>query len=117
MPALLQNDSYWGRWQAEYDLYDAQLMRDGQTRPCEVLHIFARDASDPKIVTLRFNQVIHAPAGLILFQQMLSSFFQVNNGLLLNASLTSSDAIGNTFKELSRVGGLCLMITEALNTA
>jgi hypothetical protein len=104
VPALLQNESYWGDNKAEYDLYDTQLVRDGQTRQCEVLHIFARDLSDPKIVTLRFNQIIHAPAGLILYQQMHSSFFQVDNGLLLNASFTSSDAVGNTFKELSRVG-------------
>jgi hypothetical protein len=115
-PALLQNETYWAGGKAEYDFYDAQLMRDGQARPCEVLHIFVREPSDliprgkpdeahPRetIKVIKFNQIIHAPAGLVLYQQMHSSFFRIDNGMLIDASLTSSDSVGNTFKEITRV--------------
>jgi len=42
-PAFLQNDSYWGDGKAEFNLYDAQIVREGQPRPCEVLHILVRE--------------------------------------------------------------------------
>ena len=47
-PAFLQNDSYWANGKAEFDIYDAQIVREGQARPCEVLHILVREAFDPK---------------------------------------------------------------------
>src|SRR4051812_29305376 len=47
-PMLLQNDSYWGDGKAEFNLYDAQIMRDGAARPGEVLHVLVREPTDPK---------------------------------------------------------------------
>ena len=47
-PAFLQNDSYWGDGKAEFNFYDAKIVREGQARPCEVLHILVREPFDPK---------------------------------------------------------------------
>ncbi|HSV61904.1 MAG TPA: hypothetical protein VLH83_01050 [Chthoniobacterales bacterium] len=114
-PAFLQNNSYWGDGKAEFNIYDAQIVREGAPRPCEVLHIFVREAFDPKqlvkpnnvsqpdaVQVLRLNQILHVPMGLSVHQQMHSSFWRVDNAQLLKFSLTSSDSIGNTYKEARR---------------
>jgi len=111
-PLLLQNDSYWGDGKAEFNIYDAQNARDGAPRPCEVLHILVRESMDPKqfvrpdnpnqagaVPVLKLNQILHLPIGLYVHQQMHSSFWRVDNAQLLKFSLTSSDSIGNTYKE------------------
>src|SRR5881394_1106212 len=85
-PALLQNNSYWGDGKAEYNIYDAQIVRDGVSHSGEVLHILVREAFDPQqfvkqdapsadaIAVLKLNQIIHISAGLALFQQMHSTY-------------------------------------------
>jgi hypothetical protein len=111
-PALIQNNSYWGDGKAEFNIYDAQIVREGAPRPCEVLHIFVRESFDPKqfvksdkpnqpdaIAVLKLNQIVHLPMGLSITQQMHSSFWRVDNAQLLKFSLTSSDSVGNTYKE------------------
>jgi hypothetical protein len=114
-PVLLQNDSYWADGKAEFNIYDAQITREGAPRPCEVLHILMREPMDPKqfvkpdnpnlpgaVAVLKLNQVLPVPTGLYLQQQMHSNFWRVDNGQLLKFSLTSSDSIGNTYKEARR---------------
>ena len=116
-PALLQNNSYWGDGKAEFDIYDAQIVRYGQPRQCEVLHILVREPFDSKqfvkpddlkrpdtIAVLKFNQVLHVPTGLYVYQQMHSNFWRVDNAQLMKFSLTSNDSCGNTFKEARRAG-------------
>ncbi|MEP6936640.1 MAG: hypothetical protein ABI871_01080, partial [Chthoniobacterales bacterium] len=115
--ALLQNNSYWGDGKAEFDIYEAQIARYGQPRPCEVLHILVREPFDPKqlvkpddwkrpgtIAVLKLNQILHVPTGLYVYQQMHSNFWRVDNGQLMKFSLTSNDSCGNTFKEALRAG-------------
>jgi hypothetical protein len=117
VPTLLQNNSYWGDGKAEFDIYDAQIARYGQPRPCEVLHILVREPFDPKqmvkpddwqkpgtIAVLKLNQILHVPTGIYVYQQMHSNFWLVNDGRLAKFSLTSSDSCGNTFKEARRTG-------------
>ena len=116
-PALIQNISYWGDGKAEFDIYDAQLVREGAPRPCEVLHILVREPFDPKqlvksdktnqpdaVSVLKLNQILHVPTGLFVYQQMYSSFWRVDNAQLLKFSFTSNDSIGNTYKEARREG-------------
>jgi hypothetical protein len=116
-PALLQNSSYWGDGKAEFNIYDAQIVRYGQPRPCEVLHILVREPFDPKqfvkpegqsrpdaIQVLKLNQILHVPAGLEVYQQMHSNFWRVDDAQLLKFSLTSNDSCGNTYKEGRRMG-------------
>ena len=113
----MQNDSYWGDAKAEFNIYDAQIARDGAPRPCEVLHILVREPMDPKqfvkpdnsgqsdaVPVLKLNQILHVPIGLSVQQQMHSSFWRVDNAQLLKFSLTSSDSIGNAYKEGRREG-------------
>src|SRR5260370_32547684 len=117
-PGFLQNSSYWGDGKAEFDFYDAQIVREGQTRPWEVLHILVREPFDPKqlvkpegrnqpdlINVIKLNQILHVPTGIYVCQQMHSNYWWIDNGALLKFSLTSNDSCGNTFKEGRRVGG------------
>jgi len=112
IPAFIQNNSYWGDGKAEFDIYDAQIVREGAPRPCEVLHILVREAFDPKqlvksykpnqpdaIPVLKLNQILHVPTGLYVVQQMHSNFWRVDNAQLLKFSVTSNDSVGNAYKE------------------
>ena len=114
-PALIQNNSYWGDGKAEFNIYDAQIVREGAPRPCEVLHVLVREPFDPKqfvksdkpnqpdaIAVLKLNQIVHVPTGLFVYQQMHSSFWRVDNAQLLKFSLTSNDSVGNSYKEARR---------------
>lgn len=115
-PHLLQN-SYWADGKAEFNIYGADIVRYGQPRPCEVLHILVREPFDPQqfvkpndwkqpgtIAVLKLNQILHVPTGLYVYQQMHSNFWRVDNAQLLKFSLTSNDSCGNTFKEARRSG-------------
>lgn len=116
-PALLQNESYWNDGKAEFNFYDAQIVRDGQQRPGEVQHILLREPFDPKqwvkvddwkrpgvVPVIKMNQVLHLPTGTYVQQQMHSSFWRIDNSMLLKWSLTHSDSFGNTFKEMRQFG-------------
>jgi hypothetical protein len=105
-PALLQNESYWGDGKAEFDLYDAQIVREGQARHCEVLHIFARDLIEPKqsfsqlpapLAVIRMNQIFDVPIGIGVQQQSLSLFWS-RDGRLAQFSFVGADSIGNIYK-------------------
>ena len=120
-PAFLQNNSYWGDGKAEFDFYDAQVMREGLPRPCEALHILVREPFDPKqlvkpdgwkrpglINVIKLNQILHVPTGIYVYQQMHSNFWSIDPpqaGALLKFSLTSNDSCGNTFKLARRLSG------------
>lgn len=101
-PAFVQNDSYWADGKAEYNIYAAEIVREGAPRQCEVVHIFAREPGATPV--LKLNQILNVPVGLLTFQQMLSSAWRVDNAQLAKFSLTSSDSIGNAYKEARRDG-------------
>jgi len=116
-PAFVQNASYWNDGKAEFDIYDAQIMKYGQPRQTEVLHILVREPFDYRqfvkpddwqrpgvIQILKLNQVLHIPTGLYVYQQMHSNFWRADNARLAKFSFTSSDSCGNTYKEGRRGG-------------
>jgi hypothetical protein len=116
-PAFVQNNSYWNDGKAEFDIYDAQLVREGAPRPTEVIHILVREPFDLKqlvkpdswahrgvIQVLKLNQILHAQTGLYLVQQMHSNFWRADNARLAKFSLTSNDSCGNSFQEGRRSG-------------
>ncbi|MBA3830393.1 MAG: hypothetical protein H0X34_00575 [Chthoniobacterales bacterium] len=116
-PSFVQNSSYWNDGKAEFDIYDAQIVRYGQARQTEVLHILVREPFDlqqlvkaddwqrPGVVqVLKMNQILHVPTGLYVYQQMHSNFWRADNARLAKFSLTSNDSCGNTFKEGRRSG-------------
>jgi hypothetical protein len=117
LPGFLQNSSYWNDGKAEFDLYDAQVVREGEPRQTEVLHILVREPFDLKqlvkpeswsqrgvVPALKMNQIFCAPTGLYLVQQMHSNVWRVDNARLAKWSLTSADSCGNSFKEGRRSG-------------
>lgn len=114
---LLQNNSYWGDGKSEFNIYDAQIVREGQPRQCEVIHLLVREPFDSKqfvkpegpprpdsLAVLKLNQILHVPTGLYVCQQMHSNFWRVDNAQLLKFSLTSNDSCGNSYKEGRRTG-------------
>ena len=116
-PGFVGNSSYWNDGKAEFDIYDAQIVRYGQLRQTEVLHILVREPFDLKqmvkaddwqrrgvIQVLKMNQVLHIPTGLYVYQQMHSNFWRSDNARLAKFSLTSNDSCGNTFKAARRAG-------------
>ena len=115
-PALIQNNNYWADGKAEFSIYGGQIMRYGQPRESEVLHILVREPMDPKQMVkpegerpdsfpvLKLNQILHVPTGLYVYQQMHSAFWRVDNSQLVKFSLTSNDSCGNTYKEARREG-------------
>ena len=116
-PGFVQNGSYWNDGKAEFDIYDAQIVRYGQPRQSEVLHILVREPFDLKqlvksddwqrrgvIQVLKMNQILHIPTGLYVYQQMHSNFWRSDNGRLAKFSLTSNDSCGNTYKAARRGG-------------
>ncbi|HEY1583312.1 MAG TPA: hypothetical protein VGF73_09470 [Chthoniobacterales bacterium] len=118
-PAFIQNASYWNDGKAEFNIYAARIMRYGQPRQTEVIHILVREPFDYRqfvkpddwqrpgvIQVLKMNQILHVPTGLYVYQQMHSNFWRADNGRLAKFSLTSNDSCGNTYKEGRRGGEL-----------
>ena len=116
-PGFVQNSSYWNDGKAEFDLYDAQLVREGETRQTEVLHVLVREPFDLQqmvkpdswdhrgvVQVLKMNQILSAPTGLYVVHQMHSNFWRADNARLAKFSLSSNDSCGNTFKEARRGG-------------
>ncbi len=108
-------DAYWQDGKAEFNTYDARIVREGEARPCEVIHILVREdfASNSMVKAdnwqqpgtypvIKLNQILHVPTGLYVFQQMHSAFWRVADGSLIKWSMTSGDSCGNTFKEALR---------------
>ena len=116
-PEFVQNSSYWNDGKAEFNIYDAKIVRYGQPRQTEVLHILVREPFDLRqmvkaddwqrrgvIQVLKMNQILHIPTGLYVYQQMHSNFWRADNARLAKFSLTSNDSCGNTYKEARRGG-------------
>lgn len=114
----LQDEAYWGDGKAEFNVYEAREIRYGQPRRSNVLHIYEREAfasaelvqaSDPKqpgtYPVIKLNQVLYIPTGIYAEQQMHSAFWKPDTGQLIKATLSSSDSIGNTYKELRALTG------------
>jgi hypothetical protein len=112
-PALLQNNSYWGDGKAEFDFYDAHIVRDGQPRACEVLMILQRELVDPKtfarindqkkpdaLATIRMNEIFTLSRGMFVEQQSLIAKWRVDLSSLVHLSLVGTDSAGNFSKRL-----------------
>ncbi len=113
--AFIENGSYWNDGKSEFNIYDSQIVRYGQPRQTEILHILVREPFDLKqgvkpddwqrpgtIPVLKMNQVLQIPTGLYVYGQMHSNFWRADNGRLAKFSLTSNDSCGNTYKEARR---------------
>ena len=112
-PMLLQNSSYWGDGKAEFDFYDAQIMRDGQPRQCEALMIFVREFVDPitlaqiddpkrpdALATIRMNEIFTLSRGMFIEQQSLTANWRADLFSLVHLSLVGTDSTGNFSKRL-----------------
>jgi hypothetical protein len=112
-PGLLANDSYWSDGKAEFDIYDAQLMRGGELRHCEVLHIFLRDRIDPKtlarvndpkrrdtINAVRMQQMWTAPLGLFIEQASLTALWRLDSMTLAQLNFIGTDSFENLARRL-----------------
>ena len=116
--AWIADAGYWKDGKAEFNIYDAHIVREGQARDCQVIHILVRESFGPRDLVktedwqqpgsfpvLKMNQIIHVPTGIYLYQQMHSNFWRLDGGDLVKFSLTSNDSCGNTFKLGRRPSG------------
>jgi hypothetical protein len=113
-PAFLQNASYWDDGKAEVDLYDAQMMRDGQLRPCEITmvlrldkfaapHASADQASPaPDLPAIMMTKMFTAPTGLTARQEASVIFFG-RDGRLLSACVAQAGTEGISFTQTNPV--------------
>lgn len=127
VPAFLQNASYWGDGKSEFDLYDAQLAREGQPRHCEMIMTLLRDTFTPEMLAsstpapkagpvngIRMSQMFTSPLGLSVEQQSLSIFWSLN-GDLLQASLVTARGRGNRVikvESIPEIRGFCFEIQD-----
>jgi hypothetical protein len=113
----LQNP-LWSDGKAEFNIYEAQQVRYGRARSSEVTHIFVQEPFAPDDLVkaedgsrkgafpvLKLNQILHIPTGVYVYQQMHSAFWDIRDGALVKASLTSNDSCGNTYKEFRALHG------------
>jgi hypothetical protein len=114
-PGILTNDSYWSDGKAEFDVYDGQLIRGGEPRHCEVLHIFMRERIDPKtlarlddpkrndaINAVRMQQIWTAPVGLLVEQASLTALWRLDSPSLAQLNFIGTDSFGNLSKRLEQ---------------
>jgi hypothetical protein len=112
-PMLLQNSSDWGDGKAEFDFYDAQIMREGQPRSCEALMIFVHEPISARtfarvddqgtpdaLATIRMNQIMTVPRGLFVEQQSLTAHWRLDTPSLIHLSLVGTDGVGNFSKRV-----------------
>lgn len=112
-PGILANDSYWSDGKAEFNFYDAQLMRNGQPRHCELLHIFVREKIDPKtsariddpkrtdaVNAIRMNQIWTAPIGMFVEQGSIAAHWRNDSAALMRLMFIGTDSFGNIAKRI-----------------
>lgn len=96
---------------AEFNIYDATIMRYGQPRKGTVTHIWVKEPWNAKAGTkwdgdgqgdyevIKMIQVISYPTGMYRYEQMWSGFWKRDSADLVKWSLTHHEACGNTFKQ------------------
>jgi hypothetical protein len=112
-PSFPLNNSYWEDGKAEFDFYDAQIVRDGQPRQCEALVIFVRESIDAKtlarvddpkkpdaLATIRLHEIFTVPRGMFVEHQSLTAHWRLDFLSLAHLSLVGTDGIGNFAKRL-----------------
>lgn len=96
---------------AEFNIYDAAIMRYGEPRNGTVTHIWVKEPWDAQAGTkwdgdgqgnyevIKMIQVISYPTGIYRYEQMWSGFWKRDTADLVKWSLTHHEACGNTFKQ------------------
>jgi hypothetical protein len=112
----LLKDPIWNDGKAEYDVYDAKIMREHQLRPGRVIHIWVKEPFNGKLrvkadgpgdyEVIKVNQVMDVQTGVYAVHQMESGFWKRDDGELVKLSMSSNDSCGNTFKLAWLLGGM-----------
>jgi hypothetical protein len=110
-PAFLQNSSYWTPPKSEFDLYSADLARDGQKRQCELLMIFTPKfvsaetlpANSPgksadALPVIEMNETATVARGLVAEQLSLQATWRADTGSLARVCIAGTDGVGQIFK-------------------
>lgn len=115
---FLSNDSYWNDGKAEFDFYDAEVIRNGQSRKCEMLLICSPEWINPKTLArvansrgvdrqraIRMHHIWCAPIGMFVEQESTEAYWQPDTGSLIRLSFVGSDSFGNSFRQFAMHGG------------
>lgn len=101
-------DSHWNEGKAEFQTYNAQLLKYGEMRNSEVKMILVKEPFDMRAFVksdtadnyvLKLNYIQSIPVGMYDYYQMMSIFFKIGTGEIVKFSMGSQDGCGNTYAE------------------
>jgi hypothetical protein len=107
-------DSHWNEGNAEFQTYEAQLLKYGEMRSSEVKMIIVKEPFDMREFVksdtadnyvLKLNYIRTIPAGMYDYYQMMSIFFESGTGKIVKFSMGSQDGCGNTYAEYTSAKG------------
>lgn len=111
IPTLLQNRSYWGDGKSEIDFYEAEFIRDGEPRRCELLAILTPLFVEPEtlahvdngrqsatIPAIQMNLTAAVPHGLTVELRSIEVLWRLDSMSLARLSFVGSDVFGNIAK-------------------
>ncbi|MDQ2867353.1 MAG: hypothetical protein M3R59_02920 [Verrucomicrobiota bacterium] len=120
----LANESYWSDGKAEFDLYDAQLMRAGELRHGELMLIFFREKIDPQtfarvddlhredlLWVIRMSEIWSAPIGLFTEQGSIAGYWRMD-GTLVRLSYVGTDSFGNISRKIETKDGVTVFTSD-----
>lgn len=124
-PGPLANESYWSDGKAEFDIYDAQFMRDGELRHGELLLIFFHEKIDPKtfaraddpnradaLSVVRMSEIWSAPVGLFTEQGSIAGYWRAD-GALVRLSFVGTDSFGNIARKIETKDGAMVFSNDS----
>ena len=113
VPMLLQNGSYWDYRKSEFDSYDADFKRDGQSHKCELLMIFTaqgvdaktlEDLHDPRrpnaVPVIQMKQIATIPRGLVTEQRSTTAWWRADLGSLAQIAFSGTDSVERAVKNV-----------------
>lgn len=107
----LLRDARLDQGKAEYNLYDATIMRYGEPRQGTVTHVWVKEPWDASkgvkwdgegqgdFEVVKLLQIISYPTGIYRYEQMWSGFWKRDNAERVKMSFNHHEACGATFKQ------------------
>lgn len=109
-PMFLQNGSYWGDGKSEVDFYDAEFIRDGQPRKCELMMIFTPKFVDPTsfadvdpkqtgaLAAIQMHAFATVPRGIVAEESSINALWRMDSMSLARLSFAGTDGLGQMIK-------------------
>ena len=109
--ASLLTSDWLDQGKAEFNVYDATVIRYGHPREATITHVWVKEPWDAKrgikwdgegqgdFEVVKLNQIISYQTGLYRYEQAWSGFWKRGTAGLVKWSLSHHEGCGNTFKQ------------------